>query len=548
MNSNQMMQSAANAVRQGQHQQAERLLIEVLKEQPGLLQARWLLVQAYEGLQQNSHASDQIDIMLASLMGDLPAINQLAAHVLQQGYPLDAVLRAFSGYLATHPGSADAIFNYAYHLAKDGQFEKAVKNYAQALKLGIAQPEEVHLNIANVYMDHLHNNRKARAHLQEALALNPRYANAWFNLGNLAEQRGQRDEAKSSFEKCLRFDPLNHTALARLADAHKFDSLSDPLLARLNSAAHGSNNSDIHFALAKVYEQCDDFESAWQYYSKANKLDAIAFPPYNRQATENYFQTIKSRCTTQWLKQYKGKSHQTVFICGMFRTGSTLLEQMLAAHPNFFPGGESEFFPRLIAKLFRQYPQGLDSLRPPQLLAWKKQQRVQSSQVAAGTRRLTDKRPDNFLYLGLIKAVLPSAKFVITQRDWRDVATSVFCTRLGPQQNYATNLSDIRHYLGLQQDLIDHWAELFGQDLMRLDYEQLVTDPEPTISRLLNNLGETWDERCLRFDQLDNTVKTASVWQVREPLSTKSIGRWKNYFGHFEEIFGDQIKSQNKAQ
>src|SRR5690606_31603352 len=129
-------------------------------------------------------------------------------------------------YLARHPGSADGTFNYAYHLPRDGQFESAITRYTQALKFGITQPEEVHLNIANIYMDHLHDNKKAKAHLNDALTLNPRYANAWFNLGNLAEQCGQRDEGKSSFEKCLQFDPLNHTALARLADAHRFNSPS----------------------------------------------------------------------------------------------------------------------------------------------------------------------------------------------------------------------------------------------------------------------------------------------------------------------------------
>src|SRR5690606_17508261 len=105
-------------------------------------------------------------------------------------------------------------------------------------------------------------------------------ANAWFNLGNLAEQCGQRDEAKSSFEKCLQFDPLNHTALARLADAHRFNSPSEPLFKRLTAVAQNSNNSDVHFALARAYEQYGDFESAWQHYSQANRLDANVFPAY----------------------------------------------------------------------------------------------------------------------------------------------------------------------------------------------------------------------------------------------------------------------------
>ncbi len=154
---------------------------------------------------------------------------------------------------------------------------------------------------------------------------------------------------------------------------------------------------------------------------------------------------------------------------------------------------------------------------------------------------MTDKRPDNFLYVGLIKAVLPSAKIVVTERDWRDVATSIYSVRLGPSQPYATSLEDISHYIGLQTKLVDHWEELLGSALMRVRYEDLVLDPERTVTGLLEWLGEDWDERCLAFHELKNSVKTASVWQVREPLHPKSIGRWKNYHQQFVGAFGAEV-------
>ena len=142
------------------------------------------------------------------------------------------------------------------------------------------------------------------------------------------------------------------------------------------------------------------------------------------------------------------------------------------------------------------------------------------------------------MHVGLIKAVLPSAKFVVTERDWRDVATSVYSTRLGPGQSYSTNLKDIRHYIGNQQELINHWQSILGSDLLRVPYEDLVTEPRKTITGLLEFLGEDWDEGCLSFNKLKNSVQTASVWQVREPLHTKSVGRWQNYRQHFEKAFG----------
>lgn len=547
MTTNQKMQTAVAAIRQQQFSQAILLLNEVLTNVPTQLQARWLLLQAHEGVGQTEAAIEQLKQMLLQVSHDLAAIDQLAAHAMQRAYPLKPVLKAFSSYLTRQPHSTNGHFNYAWHLAKDGQFESAISHYQQALKFGISSPEEVHLNIANIYTDHLDNNKKAKTHLQQALSLNPRYSNAHFNLGNLAEQDGQRDHAKRLFETCLEIEPENQLALARLADAHSFTNASDPLLLRLQAAAPTSKDSDLHYALARAYEQLDKYELAWQHFSRANEMDALVFPAYDRKHTEAFFRQIESQCTAQWLSSYAGKSHETVFISGMFRTGSTLLEQILAAHPRFYPGGESQFFPRLVARHFRDYPTGLESLNKAQLLTWKKQQWQQSSQQAAGNKRLTDKRPDNFLYLGLIKAIMPSARFVITQRDWRDVATSVFCTRLGPQQNYATSLADIRHYLGLQQALTEHWARLFGADLISLRYEDLIAEPQAMITQLLAGLGEKWDERCLDFDQLTNTVKTASVWQVREPLHARSIGRWNNYAAQFSDTFGDQVSNETLA-
>ena len=242
-----------------------------------------------------------------------------------------------------------------------------------------------------------------------------------------------------------------------------------------------------------------------------------------------------------WLGQFTGQSSEPVFICGMFRTGSTLLEQVLASHPVFTAGGESEFFPRLVAKEFPAYPLGLDKIAVGNLRSWQQQHKDQTSKLFGEPYRLTDKRPDNFLYIGLIKAVLPSAKFVVTERDWRDVATSIYSVRLGASQNYATSLEGIRHYIALQADLIDHWESVLGDDLMRIRYEDLVLKPQPTVSGLLNWLGETWDEQCLSFHKLRNSVKTASVWQVREPLHPRSVGRWQNYKKQFEDVFGSEV-------
>ena len=486
---------------------------------------------------------DRLHSFLQENGNSLPAINRIAMLLQQKSYPLEHALKAYELYLAQQPDSANTAFNSAWYLTRDGQFETAIQMYRRAIELGVEQPEEAHLNIANIFMDHLRDDDEAREELQQALAKNPRYVGAHHNLGNLAEQLGDRDRASAHFEKCLEIDPGNESALARLADTHRFTKDNDPLLARLIATARTSKNSDLHFALGAAFNQLADFEMAWSHFLQANALDKKLLPPYRQQQTEADFSRIMSQCSSEWLARFPGVSQQPVFICGMFRTGSTLLEQVLAAHPGFTAGGESEFFPRLVLREFHDYPEGLDEITSGELQSWRDSKANHSSQFTSGSTRLTDKRPDNFLYIGLIKAVLPSARFVVTERDWRDVALSIFSTRLGAAQNYSMRLEDIRHYIGLQERLVRHWQSILGDDLIRIRYEDLVGQPRETIGTLLTALGEEWDERCLSFDKLDNKVKTASVWQIREPFHSRSIGRWRNYKRHFEDIFGSDVSA-----
>jgi Flp pilus assembly protein TadD len=539
---NQDLQQAKNAIRRKRFEEAVTLLSRILAIRPNDVQARWLLVQTLQSQQKKEKVLVELQSLLIHVKRDLSAIDRIASFMLQGRYSLKPVLRAYKNYLAHQPESASAAFNHAWYLGKDGQFEAAIYMYKRSLELGINAPEEVHLNIANIYMDQLHNHKEARAHLLKALAKQPKYANAYFNLGNLSEQEGNREEAAGYFEQCLAIDPDNHTALARLADAHRFVEKGDPLLVRLELAAQKNIQSDLQFALGKAHEQLANHELAWQHFTRGNDKDKRTFPTYSQAHTEAFFNQIKTQCSGDWYSKHKGVSKKSVFICGMFRTGSTLLEQILNAHPGFVAGGESEFFPRLVARELPEYPQGIQAIKPEQLQRWKKEHQDHSRKLFNDNKsRLTDKRPDNFLNIGLIKAVLPSAKIIVTERDWHDVATSIYSMRLGPGQNYATSLKNIRHYIKLQKRLVDHWETILGPDLIRIRYEDLVSRPRETVFELLNELGEEWDERCLSFHKLGNAVKTASVWQVREPFHTRSIGRWKNYIRQFEDVFSTDL-------
>ncbi|MDX1554505.1 MAG: sulfotransferase, partial [Xanthomonadales bacterium] len=529
------IQQATEAIRAGRFSEAAETLGAILKGQPGNEKARWLMIQSLEQLGRFDDVLEQLGQLFRQVSRDLAKITQTALFAQQRGYPLDGAIQAFARFLERNPTSAVAAFNHAYYLGRSGRHQESVVAYQRALDLGIKSPEEVHLNMANIFMEHLEEPEKARNHLEAALAEKPEYVQAHFNLGNLAERLGKRDEARRQFEKCLELDPQSDLALARLADTQRFESAEDPLLARMADRAASSENVDLHFALGRAYDQLAAYDDAWRHFERANELDRARYPEYRQSRSEALVRRIMSKCDADWLARFEGQSHDPVFICGIFRSGSTLLEQILGAHPQFTAGGESEFIPRLIARHLRGYPEGLEGLGQDSIADWRTAHAELSEARTGGTSRLTDKRPDNFLYVGLIKAILPGAKFVVTERDWRDVAVSMFSTRLGPRQRYATRLQDIRHYLDLHRELVDHWAAVLGEDLIRVSYEDLVSAPRDTIGAALERLGAPWDDACLEFNKQEASVGTASVWQVRQPLNTGSMGRWKNYRKYFEE-------------
>jgi tetratricopeptide (TPR) repeat protein len=541
MTSKHDLKRAVDAARMQRFDEAIGILRSVLARQPDHFQARFLLVQCLGQLGDREGVRSELEPLLHHARSDRSLIDQSAALVLRLGEPLQSALRAYRYYRSEHPDSAMAAFNHAWYQARDGQSEAAIHSYLCAIENGIDRPEEAHLNIATVCMDQLRDSERARRHLQLALDANPGYAAAWFNFGNLAEQSGDFEAARGHFSRSLEIDPGDLTALSRLADLHRFEGTDDPLLKRIATAARDSRNADLYFAQGRAYDQLGEYDSAWHCFETGNELDRKRIPSYDRTATEARFLRIIEGNNRNWLDRFEGHSHAPVFICGMFRSGSTLLEQILAAHPRFVAGGESEFFPRLLSRELPDYPEGLSTITPELAGSWRRQHAEHALKFAADGLRLTDKRPDNFLNAGLIKAVLPSAKIVVTDRDWRDTAVSIFATRLGAGQNYALRLEDIRHYIGLQRTLVDHWAELLGPDLIRVRYEELVEHPREVVGNLLQALGEYWDESCLSFATVDSPVRTASSLQVREPLHARSIGRWRNYRSVFEAAFGSDF-------
>lgn len=469
---------------------------------------------------------------------------QFAAQLREAGRTFEAIA-AYEQLLALRPDLPDSWYNLGWLRRQARRFPEALDAYREALDRGISGPEQVHLNRAVILSDHLGRPDEAQAELEAALGLSPRYVPALLNLGNLAEDRGLRAEARAAYERALAIEPANGLALARLAGVTEVAGADDPIVARLRAAlarpgVDAFDQADLGFALGRALDAAGAHDEAFDAYRAANDAARAtfgpAFPGYDRAAQERLVdRLIAAFPEPSPATGDSPSSPELVFICGMFRSGSTLAEQILASHPKVTPGGELDLLPALIQAGLQPYPEAAAAADPGQLAQFYLDG-VRT--LLPGAALVTDKRPDNFLHIGLIKAMFPAARIVNTVRHPLDNILSLFFVHLDPGLDYALDLEDAAHWYGQYRRLMAHWKRLYPDDILDLDYDALVAEPRPQIEALLAFCGLDWDEACLAFHEAGNVVKTASAWQVREPLYRRASGRWRHYARHLEPIRG----------
>jgi len=461
-----------------------------------------------------------------------------AAQLRRAGRTMEA-LAAYERLLALAPYLADSWFNLALLQRKAGRPDAALASYKQALDRGISEPEEVHLNRAVILSDDLRREAEAEAELTAALTRNPRYVPALLNLGNLHEDRGRRADALAVYGRILALAPGNPEALARAAGVTVVSRPDDPMIARLRQALgrpdlSPADRAALGFGLGRALDGAGDHEAAFEAYSAANQASRVAAGPgrgrYGRAAQEGQVNALIAAFPEPWRgPPPEGVRSPPIFICGMFRSGSTLLEQVLASHRRVTAGGELDLLPAMVRTALSPYPGSVATTPPERLDALARQYLDTLSATFPRADLLTDKRPDNWQHVGLIKRLFPDAKIINTVREPLDNALSVFFLHLDHGMAYALDLMDIGHYLRQQQRLMAHWKALYPDDVIDFDYDAFVADPRGRLEPLLGALGLDWDDNCLAFHQLDNAVKTASVWQVREPLYQRASGRSRHY-------------------
>lgn len=441
----------------------------------------------------------------------------------------------FRKVVELEPSHADSWFNLAFSMRNERRYEEAVEAYGRALELGISGPEEILVNRALIFSDHLYRTDLAEIDLQQALEISPGFVPALINLGMLQEDLGEREAAIETYSLLIERSPANGRARARLAAlATDPDSaIQDLSSALVNIPMQSEDLAEVEFALGNLLDQVERYDDAFAIVDRANRRMASLRPShlrYDARAHERMVAALIDAYPVRPSLSATSDGERIIFVCGMFRSGSTVTEQVLARHPAIVAGGELEHIPAFVADFLQPYPQAALSLDNSQLFEMRKQYSKAIERQNPDARYVTDKRPDNFFHLGLIKTLFPAARILHTMRNPLDVLISTYFLNFAQTVSYSESLDAIAHYLAQYRRLSGHWEKVFGDDICVVDYDRLVRHADAEIDQVYCALGLKPIEAAERPDRFEEAViRTPSAWQARSPLHARSSGRWRNY-------------------
>lgn len=524
---------------QGRFLEAERIYRTLAAPGPH----RGIALEALAELYLHQERLDEAHHIFKDLTEDEPDslhYSGLLANFLDSLGQTQGAIDEYQRLIERRPEQAVAHFNKALLLKKLQQNTAAMDAYEEALRLGIDGQEEVYSNMGVLYSE-MQDADRAREMYEKALEIAPDYVPALFNLAGHFEESGEKEPAIELYERILAIDPRHWKSLARLAYPARITADDQALVERLQAGIENMKDDPraqegLYFALGKAYDDLESYDKAGGAYVAANELSKQRVRPYSPEATEEAFDRLIEIFDSSWIERCTSASEASpIFICGMYRSGSTLLERMLGAHPEITAAGELNALALSVARHVGAFPQAATGAKREQLQRVADEYVAEVKQLFPDAPFVIDKQPDNFLRAGLIRAIFPGAKIIRTRRDLRDNCLSLYFQQFDRAASYANDLQHIAHYCGQHERLSDHWQTCIADNICTVDYEELVESPEPVLRRVLEFVGLEWDASVLEFHKGGGMVKTASIWQVRQGLHTGSRERWRNY----EAILGE---------
>jgi tetratricopeptide (TPR) repeat protein len=380
---------------------------------------------------------------------------------------------------------------------------------------------------------------------RRAITLKPDFADAHNNIGNLQKELGEIAAARTAYERAIALDPNEVAYYVNFVDAKKFVA-SDAHLSSMEAIAATRTLSEtaryrLNFSLAKAYDDLGRFDEAFACMREANAIKRKRIA-YDEGQTCGLFDRIRSAFDRPMIAAKSGRGCQSplpVFVMGMPRSGTTLIEQILASHPAVHGAGELSDFDQLAHEIRRddggtfRHPEDTGLMATHQLQALGDAYVARLRRRAPAAKRVTDKMPANFLYAGLIHLALPEARIIHVVRDPRDTCLSCYSKLFTAEQNFAYDLGELGRYYGKYAELMAHWRDVLPEGrILEVRYEDVIADLEVSARRIIEHCGLDWHPDCMAFHETRRPVRTASASQVRRPIYRTSEGRWRAYQDH----------------
>ena len=488
---------------QGRYDEAAAAAQQAIELSPRLVDAYLNLAEVEMSRHHHQAALRALD-MLAAFAPQHPAALVARAKALKQVERLDEALVCARHALALAPKSAEAHNTLATVLQSLGQTDEALAHFERAALLPGAVAEEALVGRATLLME-----------------------------------AGRRDDAQAAFDRALGVFPGSVPALAGRADARTFRT-GDPDIAALEAClAEGERRSltdriTAHFALGKAYLDIQEPTRAFHHFDAGNRQKRSTFA-YDDAATGQWMARIADTFTPELHARLQGTGEPSalpVFIVGMPRSGTTLIEQIVSSHPQVTGAGELSAL-RLVVEGSGLFPDRVPGMTGEEAARLGREYLSRVTPLAEGRARLVDKMPANFLYAGLIPLMLPGARIIHARRDPVDTCLSCYTKLFSGEQQFTYDQSELGTFYRRYERLMAHWREVLPPGFfIEVDYEAVVDNLEDEARRLVDFMGLPWNDACLNFHGNRRVVRTASVNQVRQPIYKTSKGRWRAYAGY----------------
>lgn len=541
--------------RAGDLAEAERSYQQALALQPGYAEAHRNLGLLEVRTGRTTSGADHLREAVRINPRDVDAWCHLGSVLTQVGQWPDA-LTCFDRAVRQNPNHAEAwrlrgrlLLMWGQRTKQDKLLQGSVQSYERHLQL---QPTNIGAKGAlGVALQEVRRFDDARKCLREVLehpqATVADKASAHNNLAGISREHGKIDDAVNHLEQAVELHPEDGAAYSNLAALRKFSEKDSRMMARLEKHVQQTRQppqvrSRMHFALGKMHDDCGNPDQAFQHFREANDLAGVKYRPAVEEARmDAMIETFTAERMAQ-LRRQGVDSELPIFIVGMPRSGTTLVEQILASHPDVYGAGELSLIAHASAQLGANlpgqppYPQSVLEASTEQLQQTAQSYLARLRSFDPQAKRVTDKMPTNFINLGFIATLFPQARIIHCHRNALDVCVSCYFQPFAQPLSFAYSLDALGHYYRQYERMMEHWQSVLGDQIVNVQYEELVENSEDVTRALIAACGLPWNDDCLEHHKTRRSVRTASSYQVRQPIYRTAIARWERYARHLKPL------------